>query len=339
VGGLTLGGGISHFANKYGWACDNVESYEVVTASGIIVTASATKYPDLYWALRGGGNNFGTVTKFNMRTFIQGPMWGGSVLYLESEWDKIFPTYVKIAENAAEDIKQAQLVSFGVLNGTKVAGAQFEYSDPTPWPAIFSDWKAIPSAQDTTAVANLSTLTRELGAGSAVGARQTYWVKTFKLDSDLMKANVDTFVELLSSITGAPGLLPVLSFQAITVPAMEQMQQNRGNALGLDASNGPVYIANLALEWGDPADDERMYLFSNTLNERLQSDAVKRGLQNDYLYMNYASPWQDAVASYGADNKQRLKEVASVYDPTGVFQRLQPGYFKLEGAPYGAFPS
>lgn len=51
VSGLTLGGGISHFANVYGWACDNVESFEVVTASGIIVTASATKFPNLYWAL------------------------------------------------------------------------------------------------------------------------------------------------------------------------------------------------------------------------------------------------------------------------------------------------
>jgi hypothetical protein len=309
-----------------------------VTASGLIVTASATKYPDLYWALRGGGNNFGTVTKFNMRTFAQGAMWGGSVIYLESEWDQIFPNYVKIAENAARDLKQAQLVSFGMLNGTKLAGAQLEYADPTPWPAIFSGWKAIPAAQDTTAVANLSTLTGELGAGSAVGAQQTYWDRTFKLDEALMRANVDTFWELLATIIDAKGLLPVLSFQAITVPAMEKMQQNGGNALGLDASKGPIYLCNLALEWGDPADNERMYLFSNTLFERLQADAVKRGLESDYIYMNYASPWQDPLASYGADNKQRLKEVASVYDPTGVFQRLQPGYFKLEGVPYGAFP-
>jgi FAD/FMN-containing dehydrogenase len=57
VHGLILGGGISFFSNKLGWACDNVDSYEVVTASGIIVTATPTLFSDLYWALRGDGSN------------------------------------------------------------------------------------------------------------------------------------------------------------------------------------------------------------------------------------------------------------------------------------------
>lgn len=56
---LILGGGISFFANKIGWACDNIASYEVVTASGAIVNVTPTSFPDLYWALRGGGSNFG----------------------------------------------------------------------------------------------------------------------------------------------------------------------------------------------------------------------------------------------------------------------------------------
>jgi FAD/FMN-containing dehydrogenase len=61
-----------------GWACDNVASYDVVTASGIIVNASPTSYPDLYWALRGGGNNFGLVIRFNMATIpFADNMWGG----------------------------------------------------------------------------------------------------------------------------------------------------------------------------------------------------------------------------------------------------------------------
>jgi FAD/FMN-containing dehydrogenase len=59
VPGLILGGGISHFSNKLGWACDNVASFELVTASGIAIDVNPASYPDLYWALRGGGNNFG----------------------------------------------------------------------------------------------------------------------------------------------------------------------------------------------------------------------------------------------------------------------------------------
>lgn len=77
VGGLLLGGGISFLSGSRGLACDSVAAFEVVLADGRVVQASQTVHPDLFWAVKGGSNNFGVVTKVRMQALRSRPVWGG----------------------------------------------------------------------------------------------------------------------------------------------------------------------------------------------------------------------------------------------------------------------
>jgi FAD/FMN-containing dehydrogenase len=77
VPGLLLGGGISFHGNQYGWSADNVVEYEIVLYTGKIVSVTAKSNSDLFWALKGGSNNFGIVTKFRLNTFSSGTVYAG----------------------------------------------------------------------------------------------------------------------------------------------------------------------------------------------------------------------------------------------------------------------
>ena len=105
IAGLTLGGGLGWLSSKHGLTVDNFLSADVVTADGRLVTANAAENPDLFWALRGGGGNFGIVTSFEYQLHAVGPMVvGGMVLYPLSQAKEVLRFYRDFTKTAPDEL-------------------------------------------------------------------------------------------------------------------------------------------------------------------------------------------------------------------------------------------
>ena len=104
IAGLTLGGGIGYLTRRYGLSCDNLRSADVVTADGKFLTASAKKNPDLFWALRGGGGNFGVVTSFEFALHPVSTVYAGPVLYTLDRARDAMRLYRDYMEEAPDDL-------------------------------------------------------------------------------------------------------------------------------------------------------------------------------------------------------------------------------------------
>ncbi len=106
VGGLTLGGGMGRLGRKYGLACDNLVSVEMVTADSRVLTVSAEENPDLFWAVRGGGANLGIVTFFEFRLHPVGPLvYGGVVVYPMKQGKDVLKRFHDYCRTAPDELR------------------------------------------------------------------------------------------------------------------------------------------------------------------------------------------------------------------------------------------
>jgi FAD/FMN-containing dehydrogenase len=105
VAGLTLGGGFGYLARRFGWAVDNLEEVEIVTADGRIRTANRRQETELFWAVRGGGGNFGVVTRFTFRLHPVGPnVYGGMIAWPFERAPEILRAYRALTATAPREL-------------------------------------------------------------------------------------------------------------------------------------------------------------------------------------------------------------------------------------------
>lgn len=125
VGGLTLGGGIGWMVRKYGLTIDSLEAAEIVTADGRTLRVSANEHPDLFWAIRGGGGNFGVVTYFDFRAQPVQTVVGGLVTFDIAEAESILPKWIEYMRTAPEELNSTIALFSGF--GPEVPPGLFMY--------------------------------------------------------------------------------------------------------------------------------------------------------------------------------------------------------------------
>jgi FAD/FMN-containing dehydrogenase len=314
VAGLTLGGGFGWLSRKYGMTVDNLESAEVVTAAGQVVRASAKENPDLFWALRGGGGNFGVVTRFEFRLHPVGPgVLSGLIVYPLSEAKSVLQQYREFMARAPEE-----LTVWNVLRKAPplpFLPEKFHGKDMIALAVIY--------AGDPKQGGPLIEPLRKFGTpwGEHVGV-QPYvdWQKTF---DPLLTPGARNYWKSLNFSALADGLFDVVVAHAGKLPSSqcELFFGAIGGATMRPAPDSAAYphrdarfVMNFHGRWEDPADDERCIGWAREFFDAAAPFASAG------VYVNFltADEGDRVRAAYGS-NYDRLARVKRKYDPNNLF--------------------
>ncbi|KAK5632829.1 hypothetical protein RRF57_008543 [Xylaria bambusicola] len=330
VGGLTLGGGISFFGPRYGWTCDTVTNLEVVLGNGTIVNANAAEHAELLWALRGGTNNFGIVTRVQLKTFQQGDLWGGQVVRNITTSDEQILAIANFSDPDAYD-EYASLITTWAYDGSadlSVIVNNMEYTKPVADPPAFHTLANMPSLSSTQRITNITSLLSETDRGNPEGRRQGSATVTIDATVGAIAAAVGAWNASVPQIRNVSGIIWALIMDIL--PPQLYARHAEANALGLeDRHNKTLIILQLTATWDLASDDDTIEVARKAVVEAVHRDVGAVGGLDAFSYINYAAVWQTPFLGYGRASVERLRKVQQEYDPHGVFTDLVPGGFKL----------
>lgn len=320
-------------SNKYGWATDNVEAFEIVLADGQVTTASTSHNPDLYKALRGGGANLGIVTSFKLTVRPQALMWGGGRYHALEHGEALLSAFWDYGHDNVRNVDMSFILTVLHREGQWIWGSDLMYLHPeVPRKKdIFKDVFEIPAVVDNTTITTHSARVIDMGSHFPDGIKNEFWTFCTKVDKRIVRFYYETWMAETKSIVETPGeKLLLADCQFITATVVEAMERNGGNSLGL-AETGPFLMMLMQPWWADSSDTpEIMKALRNTAT-RVQAEARRLGVEHDYVYLNYSGRFQDPFTGYGPEMKEELRTTARKYDPNAVFQRLRRSGFHLGG--------
>ena len=314
ISGLTLGGGIGWLVRKYGLAIDALVAVEIVTADGRQVTASEDSHPDLFWAVRGGGGNFGVVTRFQFKLYPVGEVLGGA-LFMPATRD-VLRSLVPIAANAPEELST---ISFlmpippapfvpAELVGTPSLVVMFVWAgDPAAGQAAIQPFREVATPLIDMAMPmpypGIYQLTSQAEQRSLAVHRSRFL-------STLDDAAVDAILEA----TAAPSSPMTMIQLRVLGGAMARVGADETAFAHRDAE----VMALIITLYDDPATEPAHRAWTEALHEALAPNSV--GVYSNFLE---AEGDERIRAAYPAGTYERLADVKRRYDPSNLFRLNQ----------------
>jgi len=316
IAGLTLGGGIGWVMGRHGLALDNLASVELVTADGRVRRASKDENPDLFWAVRGGGGNFGVAASFEFRLHDIGPMITGGLVCHELQAARdVLRFFREVSASAPDDMMLvAGLLSAPDGSGTKLAAIAASYcSAASDGEAAMQRLKTFGRpVLDTIGPMTYCALNTMLDGGYPKGALN-YWKSHFLRDlSDAaIEAMIDAFRKCPSPMSGI--LLEHFHGAASRVGVAD-------TAFPLRSAGYNLLVLS---QWMNRSDNERCISWARESYAAMQPFT---GLGRYSNYLDDDEPGDPSAAAYGP-NYRRLQEVKAKYDPANFFhvnQNIRP---------------
>jgi FAD/FMN-containing dehydrogenase len=309
VAGLTLGGGIGWLVGKHGMTIDNLRSVELVTADSALVTASDASHPDLFWALRGGGGNFGVATSFEFALHPQGDVLAGVVAHPIAKAREVLAFYREFTASCPDELTVYAQLTTDPNSGARLAAmAAFWPGDQAEGERVLAPLRAFgPPLVDTIGRRSYVDWQRMFDPKYPHG-RRYYWKSI--LVRELADEVLDAFVEH-AAVPPLPGLYLTIEFYAGPmngVGATDTAFPHRA------ARYQPVVIGS----WDNPADDAISIAWARGVHAAIEP----HGLNGTFLNFNAieGTDRRDRVRAGYGPNWGRLVEVKRRYDPTNVFR-------------------
>ncbi|PLB55786.1 FAD binding domain-containing protein [Aspergillus steynii IBT 23096] len=346
VSGFTLWGGVSFFAYKHGLASSNVRAFECVLGDGTIVEATAwNQHSDLFWALKGGGNNFCFVTRFDFQTLPAATIHVGSTSYNASSGDAFLDSVYNWAVNGSADTNSAVLPLVNLGNGAPSPSysSTLFYNGNDSSPVALRNFtepaKSMSPLSNTFRRRTMYNYTLETDApfkmdpSPALNYRQRFHTFSFRVDREAMQYIHDVYIASVQPLLNISGFYTGLGYNIITPGLIRPGNEaDGGNPQGIDEADYPAFWMESSLSWSEAADDGRIDAFVRSVGANLTTYLENRGLLTPFLYPNQADDTQAVFDQYPARNVASLKDVRDKYDSAGVFTELVPGGFKLAHA-------